>query len=365
MAPKPLIPHDVVFYVPAIAPLLAGGGGLPPGGAETQVALIARALAARGARVAVVAFAVEGLPRAFDGVAVVPRAPHSGSPPREAAEIVRTLRRAPSRVVVTRQAGAHTGLVALGARLLRRRFVYSSANVVDFDFGSLERHPLKRALYELGVRLASEIVVQTDEQVELCRARYRRDPPRIRSIAEPARPRAGAGDAFLWVGRVVGYKQPLAYVELARAVPEATFRMVAVPERTEPELLAELRAAAAATPNLELLDPRPRPDVMALVERAVAVVLTSSSEGMPNVFLEGWVRGVPALTLAHDPDRIVERHGLGGTAHGSPERLAELARDLWARREELAELGERCRAYVAAEHSAEAVGAAWARALAL
>ena len=365
MAPQPVSGHDVVFYVPTIAPLLAGGGALPPGGAETQISLIARALAARGVKVAVMAFDVPGLPSSFDGVDVVVRGPHRDAPHAEAAAIAAALRRAPSSVVVSRQAGAHTGIVGIVARALRRRFVYSSANVVDFDFARLESSRLKRGLFHAGVRLADEIVVQTDEQVELCRRRFGRTPPRIRSIAEPAPARTGAGDAFLWVARVIGYKQPLAYVELARAVPEARFRMIAVPEATEPGLFSQLRDAAATVPNLEVLEPRPRAEVMALVDGAVATVLTSTTEGMPNVFLEAWARGVPALTLSHDPDSIVERNGLGGSAHGSAERFAEMARELWAKREDAGELADRCRDYVEREHSPAAVAERWAAALKL
>jgi hypothetical protein len=97
------------------------------------------------------------------------------------------------------------------------------------------------------------------------------------------------------------------------------------------------------------------------MDRAVAMVNTSEYEGMPNVFLEGWSRGVPALAFGHDPDGVVQRHGLGGYAAGSRERLAELARSFWASRDDQREVAERCIAYVHGAHDEEVVCTAWRR----
>jgi hypothetical protein len=84
---------------------------------------------------------------------------------------------------------------------------------------------------------------------------------------------------------------------------------------------------------------------------------------MPNVFLEGWSRGVPVLALRHDPDGAISRHHLGGFAAGSMERLVELAAEMWDARDDQAELAGRCRAYVGENRSAAAVADAWERVL--
>jgi len=360
--------HDVVFYVPSIAPLLAEDPRRPAGGAETQVRLLARALAASGVRVAVVAFDHPGLPDEDEGVTVLRRPPHQAGVARETRAILSALRGAPCDVVVTRQAGAHTGVVALASRLLRRRFVYSAANVIDFQFTSFQSHRAKSMLFEAGLRLADGIVAQTDEQRDLCARKLGVTPPVIRSLAETAAPRTAPPEAFLWAGRVIGYKQPLAYLELARSVPDALFWMVAVPDsalEADRVLLHQVIEQAATVPNLRLLPPCPRAELLGLMDRAVAVVSTSSSEGMPNIWLEGWARGIPALTLEHDPDALINRHGLGLACQGSPTRLAAAARTLWSSRDDQGELSARCRAYVAAEHAPDVVARKWCDALGL
>jgi glycosyltransferase involved in cell wall biosynthesis len=357
--------YDVVFYMPWIGPLLVADAATPTGGAETQIYLLAQALVAKGMRVCIVAFqTADGLPSRVGGIDVVPRRPY-GAHARwigkisEAASIWAALARLDSKVVVTRASGPHVGIVGIFAWLWRRRFVYSSANVVDFTF-ELENERRNRALYKLGVKLAHTIVVQTDEQIALCRKSFDREPVLIKSIAEPASAARFRPEALLWVGRAIFYKQPLKFLELARRVPEARFRMLAVPEPTfSLELMERVRQEAAELPNLELLAPRSRPEVLKEMERAVAIVNTADYEGLPNIFLEGWARGVPALVLSHDPDGLVERHGLGRFAGGSAEVFADQAREMWVQRQETQEMRERCRQYVDESHSLDAVIPRW------
>jgi glycosyltransferase involved in cell wall biosynthesis len=359
---------DVAFYVPWIGPLLTTGAKAPTGGAETQVFLLARALARHGLKICLVVFDLPGtpIPSSFDGLAIAVRPPYRTHERlgklRETGSLFRAVTNAKSEVIVTRTAGPEIGLAALFAKLTRRRFVYSSANVSDFDFLRVSPKRTHDRLFRLGVHLADHVVVQTEEQVRLCEERFGRSPVLIKSIAEPASQRDRVPQAFLWIGRLVWYKQPLAFISLARALPHAKFWMVGVPSTHDPEgpaLAAALQEQAAAVPNLELLSPRPRAALMDLVERAVAVVNTADFEGMPNIFLEGWARGVPALSLSHDPDGVIERNGLGAFAHGSTETLAVRASRLWEQRTSQADIAQRCRRYITENHSAEAVSSQW------
>jgi glycosyltransferase involved in cell wall biosynthesis len=356
--------HDVLFYVPNVGPLLSPGDDLPTGGAETQIAILASELARRGLRVAIVVRDV-GLPASIDGIdLIVERGLRSRVPGLRSLEaFARTLTaivKARAPVVVQCNASVETGYVGLATRLTGRRFVYSTVNVVDFDFGRIEPSRLKVAGFHGGVRLAHEIVGQTAEQVELARIRFGRRARLVQCVAEPGRPRQAPPDAFLWIGRLAVYKHPQDYLDLAEAVPEARFRMVGVPGGPDgPRLAAALAARAASLPNVELLEPRPRAELAALYESAVAVVNTAEFEGMPNIFLEGWVRGAPALALRHDPDGMIVREGLGAFADGDPDRLAEQARALWAGRGDQHELARRCVEHMREHHSLENIVDAW------
>jgi glycosyltransferase involved in cell wall biosynthesis len=384
---------------------LTRAAALPAGGAETQVLLLARALAARGHEVCLIVFEVHGasIPSRVDDVTVSVRRPYQSHQRlgklREVASVGQAIASIDSRAVVTRIASPEVGVTGVFAKLLRRTFVYSSSSVSDFvsaqqmqsftsetakpeagrqagssaapsdlDFSRLARQQRDWSLFRLGIRLADEIVVQTHEQVRLCRATFDREPVLIRSIAELAPQRQSEPEAFLWIGRLVDSKRPQEFVELARSLPQACFWMVAVPagDRSEhASHVSALAATASSTPNLKLLPPRPREDLVDLVNRAVAIVSTSDFEGMPNTFLEGWARGVPALSLAHDPDGVIERHGLGACARGSRQRFVDLAQQLWDGRLAQPNIASRCREYVLHYHSPEVVGGSWADVLGL
>src|SRR5438874_1858944 len=126
-------PYDVVFYMPWMGPLLATGQSLPPGGAETQIFLVAQVLASRGARVCLCTFETpEGLPERVGDIEVLPKAVYNAHQRflgklREVVSIWRTLGRVKTKVIVARAAGPHIGVIALFARLTGKRFVYSSA----------------------------------------------------------------------------------------------------------------------------------------------------------------------------------------------------------------------------------------------
>ena len=365
--------YDVSFYVPAVGPLLASADAGATGGAETQIYLVARALADRGVRVCLLVFELAGvpLPREVGGVAVRVRRPYQARRRfgrlRETAALMSAIFGSGAGVIVTRSAGPHVGLAAVAAKLSGRRFVFSSSNIADFDPDRVLLGRVNHALFRLGIRLADRIVVQTVEQMRMCEESFHRKPALIKSIAQPAEQRIREPEAFLWIARLVWYKRPLEYIELARSMPDAKFRMVGVrvPLANEDELIHEVERAAAEVPNLELLAPRPRPQLLELVDAAVAIVNTADFEGMPNIFLEGWARGIPALALTYDPDGVIESHDVGWCAHGSKEGFAKLARTAWDQRSDQREIAERCRAYVRHEHSTSAVAARWQDALGL
>lgn len=362
--------YDVVVYAPMLAPLLSTNDIGSAGGAETQLVLVARMLAEQGLRVCLATYDAPGadIPATIGGIDIElrPLYVRRGTLKRirELTGLVRDLVALDGSVYLTRIASYHVGAVALAARMRRRRFVYSSAHVTDFDHRSISPTFRDHLLYLCGLKLAHTIVVQTEEQVELCRDKLGREPVLIPNVVEPAEPRSASGEAFLWLGRAVWYKGPLAYLDLARALPEARFLAVPIPVPEERELLDQMRETAAQLANVELLEPRQRGELAPLYRRAVAVVNTSRFEGMSNVTLEGWAHGVPALTLAHDPDGLIAQHGLGEFADGDWDRFVAAAQRLWASRSDDSELSARCRAHVE-RYGEVALAPRWIEALGL
>jgi glycosyltransferase involved in cell wall biosynthesis len=340
------------------------------GGAELQTRLLAEALARKGLRVAHIVYPGERqaeMPVA--SLQLIERKPWAGrrglrGKLLEALRVWRSLTDADARLYLFRGGGAHVIIGAAFCLLHRRGLVVSASNDLDFIFDRPDRRRWGQALYRAALRRSQCVVVQTTQQRELARKALRAGAQveLIPSFAEPtnASTPVRKPEAFLWAARLVDYKLPLRYVELARALPEARFRMVARrTSETPAALLEQLTDAAKETPNLELVPSQWREKVLEWLDRSAALVVTSQYEGMPNVFLEAWARGVPVISLHFDPDRLIVDKRMGMFAGGSWKEFVAAARKLWTEPELRRQIGERGREYVAGVHAPEAVGERW------
>lgn len=360
--------HDVAMYAPASNAFYERQGGLELGGREVQAVQVAAGLAREGLAAAHIVYPVDDPQSPVEGLDIVQRPIYrvSGGPIdrlREGAAIWRSLDAADARVYILRGHGMHLVVGALFGRIKRRRILMSGSNDIDFMPRLRGGSRLKAWVFRWAIKAADAVVTQTAQQREVAAREF----PRLRSLsvipnfAEPAEPATERPTAFLWIGRLVDYKRPLRYVELAQAVPEAKFWMIGVEtNETRPELLQQLHSRSAGVENLELLPPRGRPELMRLLPQAVAVVLTSEFEGMPNVFLEAWMRAIPVASLGFDPDGSIEREGMGVAASEDWDRFVDGVRRLWREPELRASLGDAGRRYVLREHDRDVVARRWA-----
>jgi glycosyltransferase involved in cell wall biosynthesis len=367
-ADHPVRRADVAIYTPPAAPLYAEGGGWA-GGAEIQMYQLAHALAEAGLRVRHI---VEPDPSerliGFDGGVETVRVGRKEGTRifGRRRGIIASLATADARVYVQRCAGWDTGLIAAWARLHHRYFIFSTSSDAD---AMLDREVARRAgaafpdrrshlQYRLGLRLANAMVVQTERQRDLVRSKLGIHARVIPSFAQPGPPARQGREAFLWIGRPIEIKDPLAYVALARRLPEARFWMV-VPDLGACDGLAERVRQETALPNLELLPARPRGDLIDLYRRAVALVNTSELEGFPNTFLEAWSHGTPTLSLKVDPDGVIGAYGIGAVGGGSMDRLVAAARSYWESRS--TGFSEAAQVYIRRVHDPSVVGEQWVR----
>lgn len=364
----------VLFHIPDLGPLLGDSDPRSAtGGAETQVLLLAIEAARRGMRPAVAVRPDAGLPREHEGVAVV-QLPGWACRTEirlvgkllESVGVLWTAWRWKPDVIVQRMASTATAACAISARILNSRFVWSAASIIDFDWETQERSRRDRALLRYGVRTADRVVVQSDEQARMCRDAFGVEARVIRSIVEPAPAPGPTIDppAVIWASRLVDYKRPLDMVDLARLVPGVRVLMVAVPTPETPTaLVKELKSRAEALGNLEVLEPMNRAKLLRTMSECIAVVSTSEAEGMPNIFLEGWARGLPAVCLHHDPDGIIEKTGAGISAHGNLEACARYIEELAESKPLREDASAMCRKVIEGIYPRDGVIDAWVEVL--
>lgn len=353
----------ICFVAPNAYPVLAGDEQLAViGGAELQQVIVSRLLVERGYPVSMVcrnfgqddALEIDGI-RVFrtfrldDGIPVLrfawPRLTSTW----------RALARADADIYYHRSAGMLTGLVAAFCRRAGRKSIFAAAGNPDLERRTSRiRYARDRWIYEYGLRHVDRILVQNEEQKDLCRRNFGRHAVHVPNCY-PAPPvqRTGQGRYVLWVSTIRSLKRPELFLDLAESLPNLPFRMIGGPGRGEEALFQSVKTRAGEIGNVEFLGFVPYADIDRHFEAALVFVNTSASEGFPNTFLQAWARAVPTISFIDSGARL-DGEPVGfrvDSAAQMAERIDGLLVNEAGRRQQ----GQRCRQYVESNHSPEHV----------
>jgi glycosyltransferase involved in cell wall biosynthesis len=64
-------------------------------------------------------------------------------------------------------------------------------------------------------------------------------------------------------------------------------------------------------------------ETLQLIANAKALISTSNYEGFPNIFLEAWAAGVPVISLKVNPGNVINKYGLGICCDGDLNKMKE------------------------------------------
>ena len=354
-------PH-VCFVAPYLWPVLARDPSIKVvGGAEVQQAVLARLFRRAGYRVSVICqsfgqperaevdgIEVRTLYRQEDGLPVV-RFFH----PR-LTQMWRALREVDADIYYQRSAAHLTAVIAEFCRRHGKRSIYAGASDRDFIPGQQQiKYRRDVWLYERGLRRVGRIVAQNALQQESCRRHYGREAVIIPSCYEPPAAAHAREDLVLWVGTIHTYKQPEMLLEIARRMPHRRFVMVggsAAPgERLRHGYFEGIRDQAAKLPNVEFKGFLPLAEVEGWFDRASVLVNTSVYEGMPNIFLQAWARGIPTVATVD-----VGAEGVYKKISTEEEAAREIDK-LFSDELHWARASARCREYFERSHSSAEV----------
>jgi len=169
--------------------------------------------------------------------------------------------------------------------------------------------------------------------------------------ATPPPDHAAKTTDFLWVSRCRAIKRPGLFLCLARNLPHASFQMICPPE--DPELFASIEKEASGLPNLELIASVPYHQIQACYDAARVFVNTSEWEGWANSFIQSGQGRAALLSLAVRPDRLFEQYQLGFCADGDWEAFAAKARELLQSPDRTWAMGMECERFVNELHDNE------------
>jgi len=302
------------------------------GGAELQVALLARELAARGKEVVVIGGdtgQADGL--TLEGVrTLVGGKFHTGRWIDTLASlpvICGILRRErPDYLVIF----GWTALIRVMAFLkplfgYRLVFICGLDTEVDGTFG--RRHGWRGRMFENGVRLADRRFAMSSFQDKamtlagLSHAVYR-------SLVLPRKDSRTLEktEDLLWIGRCQRIKRPHLFLDLAERLPGARCTMICSKE--DIPLWEEVSQRAATLVNVTFLERVPYHGIQQYYDCSRLLVSTSEAEGVPNVMIQAAQGGCGIVALAGDPDGMIARFSAGFSAGGDFENLLEGIRGL-------------------------------------
>jgi len=352
----------VCFVAPYAWPVLSRDPAIKVvGGAEVQQAILARLLARSGYRVSMICCDYGQRDRALvDGVVV-----YKAFKPEEGLPLVRfvhprltsmwqAMRAADADVYYQRSSAVWTGVVSAFCRWHGRGSIYAGASDRDFVLGEEQiRFARDRWIYRRGLATVDAIVAQNKVQIETCRKHHGREAVLIQSCYElPKTSRSGKKDLVLWVGTIHDQKRPELLLEMAARLPQRRFVMIGGPspkgERFRPGYYESIRDRAAQLPNVEFTGFLPLAQVEPWFDRARVLVCTSLFEGMPNVFLQAWARGVPVVSSV---DVGVPMNRVFGDVDEAVLQIEKLFED----QDDWQEASTRAREYFDATHAPEQV----------
>jgi len=266
--------------------------------------------------------------------------------------LTRKLRELRPDVCIQRSVGVLTGLVAVSCRLINSRFIYHSAT--NWDSRSqlilwLSPSPVSLFYYQMGLSLADAVVAQTKEIAEQFERKFMGFKrvaivPQVYDALTVSVPHQKE-PFVLWLGRMVWYKHPELFVELAKSLGEIRFVMAG-----SGPLLSAIESRAKGVANLTILGSVNHDLAEELCGKAQVFVNTSMIEGFPNTLLESAARETPYVSLQYDPDGVICSYRIGLHSRSFRDLVGDVSH-LMNDRSLRAELGKNGRKYVLENHT--------------
>lgn len=343
-------PVKICFVAPKAYPLFNPAVVSVFGGAELQIALLARELAKDPCFEVSLLVADYGQPDCEnrEGITIRKSVVLTRNPLSGAVRIWRRLKKADADLYMMSSASPGTPLVAAFCRRHEKKFIYRTASEVECNGAMFRKAPLTGVFYRRALRQAHLVITQNEYNRRQLRETVGVDALVVKNWHALPEADPAEKESVLWVGRSDRLKQPELFLELAREIPDQEFVMICQRATGDADYKT-LTAAAAAIDNLTFYPHVAYHDVDRYFRQAKVLVNTSTAEGFPNVFIQACKAATPILSLAVNPDHFIDEYNCGLHCGNDRDKLAPALTSL-LQNDRYLDLGRNARRYVEENH---------------
>ena len=211
-------------------------------------------------------------------------------------------------------------------------------------------------ILDYGIANSTNIVAQSELQNKLLEKYHGRNATEIIPNFHPI-PKEEINKVHpikvVWVANLKNLKRPEIFIKLARDLQELSgveFIMCGKPILKNYEAL---KSEVDSINNLTYLGECSQDQVNKLLAESHIFVNTSLVEGFPHTFMQSWMRKVPVISLAVNPDGIFDGGNLGYFARDSYEKMRDYVVELINDHDLRNKMGEDAQKYALANYSAD------------
>ncbi|MBN2259974.1 MAG: glycosyltransferase family 4 protein [Clostridiales bacterium] len=245
-----------------------------------------------------------------------------------------------------------TGILPLFCSLHKKKFIHRIASDATVLSKSLAgNYSFKNNLFDIiEMKSADAVISQSKFQQKILFERFKIQSILIKNglLLPKVISNEHVPSKILWIGSLSLIKNPIIFLELAKAIPQAKFEMIGG-RGYPPYLFDKIEIEAKKVANLKFHGFIPHTMVNNYFRDASIFVNTSTTEGFPNTFIEAWGHKIPIVSLNIDPDKVIQNKKLGYKS-GTFKKLVSDVTALIENEKLRRTMGENARSYVEKEH---------------
>ncbi len=227
-------------------------------------------------------------------------------------KLFRLVRKINPEVIFTEAAGWLTVELIIIKIILRKKLVFRSAHENNINgFTDSRSYGL---LYRKLLPNINHIILQNEQDIEILKSKFKyiKNVSVIRNLQNipPNEPLSLEKRLHhLWVGRSEKIKDPQAFIDLVKELPDNQFVMIM--PKTNTDVFNNIKEQAQNLSNLRFIPGVKWGEIMPYFIQAKYLINTSIGEGFPNVILEAMKHGTPIISTRLDFDSIITKQNCG------------------------------------------------------